>query len=975
MAEKQLVVVARNHYTYATTCRGKRNHTSSDGSAIYYSYPCTKSGNTFRIEEKDVANPFPNAITNRFEPTSPTENVEISLTSTIKASDIVADPLCTQNCKTNTLIASPNTLAVNDAIDASDYEDKIAPEYISSDRYNLDSYIKYCRDITRKLDSSASELSWESDSDDDRANVFDPSKESSIKFPGIFAARVSSLSLGAKHSCGIVKTKLYCWGQNTYGQLGTGDFVHSSIPIEPRLTSEISGSPTITEETQSLAVSKIGIDNLIAHKNTHPLITTTTVPAVPAPTPPATTPPAAPSREDFTYDIKTHEIGATEIEFVHPTTGEIALVDQSKAEAVSFDNIAFKIALDLLYKQALIAASPENRAKFDYIKDEDDKHLPMRYNLALPFFEAVLHDNYGPLYPKYSCPADPNDPTVTTCEYQYGYGSAPDYKRPFFTFNSVKDELAIKEITEIVPVSGSSGSMPKVETKGYKVNIDKEIRGGMGFYNFKLEYLKYLAHSMREPDNNKILFVKKGKGSGKNCAEEEANLSEAYVQDLEACAEVNGPPQNGALLFNVASTTLKADALDRFHNTDLFVEGELEPSAPQWWPKNTGVEEVYIGKRHTCVRVKIDETTTAKILCWGQSGGNEIEESIFPRKDEVLIQTPMLYKNAPEENLLHPCIKLAYYYRKRNLGGCEWENKLFGACNGFGEVALLRHQSNDKDDCFYGEGDKKKYYLNEWEEGYCTCWKREDNPEGALCRNLPGRYEGLEIVENGNRCSARIRSYQANLVVGIGPVLAHTLPQRVYEIDSTAETNDLETIASSGLSEHQYFILNDVNDSNESTYRVRCLGKGDCSSISSNTTDLTKFDLHLSEADNDSISGTDISKRSLKISVKTGGGFSCAHLTAPPPLTTPDAAPGKKIDRIYCWGNNRFNSHIDRSQNMVLSQSIPTGRDPDGPAPSSSSCKNAASSASSGEATQEVFQTLAENCHVPLIPPKTPSTP
>ena len=40
-----------------------------------------------------------------------------------------------------------------------------------------------------------------------------------------------SVTAGAAHTCGVTTTKTYCWGDNAYGQLGTGDEHSSAVPV------------------------------------------------------------------------------------------------------------------------------------------------------------------------------------------------------------------------------------------------------------------------------------------------------------------------------------------------------------------------------------------------------------------------------------------------------------------------------------------------------------------------------------------------------------------------------------------------------------------------------------------------------------------------------------------------------------------------------------------------------------------------
>ncbi len=63
-----------------------------------------------------------------------------------------------------------------------------------------------------------------------RGTVGDP-ESLPIKVPGI--SGVTSISVGAAHTCAIMKTKtLLCWGQNGNGKLGTGDTVDKTSPTQ-----------------------------------------------------------------------------------------------------------------------------------------------------------------------------------------------------------------------------------------------------------------------------------------------------------------------------------------------------------------------------------------------------------------------------------------------------------------------------------------------------------------------------------------------------------------------------------------------------------------------------------------------------------------------------------------------------------------------------------------------------------------------
>jgi alpha-tubulin suppressor-like RCC1 family protein len=63
-----------------------------------------------------------------------------------------------------------------------------------------------------------------------RGTVGDP-ESLPIKVPGL--SGVTSISVGAAHTCAITKAKtLYCWGQNGNGKLGTGDTADKTSPTQ-----------------------------------------------------------------------------------------------------------------------------------------------------------------------------------------------------------------------------------------------------------------------------------------------------------------------------------------------------------------------------------------------------------------------------------------------------------------------------------------------------------------------------------------------------------------------------------------------------------------------------------------------------------------------------------------------------------------------------------------------------------------------
>jgi alpha-tubulin suppressor-like RCC1 family protein len=42
-----------------------------------------------------------------------------------------------------------------------------------------------------------------------------------------------AISAGEVTTCGVTTTSVaYCWGDNEYGQLGTGDYTSSAVPVK-----------------------------------------------------------------------------------------------------------------------------------------------------------------------------------------------------------------------------------------------------------------------------------------------------------------------------------------------------------------------------------------------------------------------------------------------------------------------------------------------------------------------------------------------------------------------------------------------------------------------------------------------------------------------------------------------------------------------------------------------------------------------
>lgn len=75
---------------------------------------------------------------------------------------------------------------------------------------------------------------------------------------GLPNGRVNDLSVGTYHACAVVKGRAYCWGQNPYGQLGTGTHRRSAKAVPVR-TKGAWGRLRVTSisagETQTCAVA------------------------------------------------------------------------------------------------------------------------------------------------------------------------------------------------------------------------------------------------------------------------------------------------------------------------------------------------------------------------------------------------------------------------------------------------------------------------------------------------------------------------------------------------------------------------------------------------------------------------------------------------------------------------------------------------------------------------------------------------
>lgn len=61
-------------------------------------------------------------------------------------------------------------------------------------------------------------------------------KPQSARLP---AGKLTQYDSGTEHTCGIIDERLYCWGDNSYGQLGTGDFKKEPFPFLVELPGKV----------------------------------------------------------------------------------------------------------------------------------------------------------------------------------------------------------------------------------------------------------------------------------------------------------------------------------------------------------------------------------------------------------------------------------------------------------------------------------------------------------------------------------------------------------------------------------------------------------------------------------------------------------------------------------------------------------------------------------------------------------------
>jgi alpha-tubulin suppressor-like RCC1 family protein/signal transduction histidine kinase len=72
---------------------------------------------------------------------------------------------------------------------------------------------------------------------------------------------VSNVSSGANHSCGIYDSQAYCWGINTYGQLGNNSTNASSVPVAVDTSGVLAGKTILSIEAGDGQTCAIASDN------------------------------------------------------------------------------------------------------------------------------------------------------------------------------------------------------------------------------------------------------------------------------------------------------------------------------------------------------------------------------------------------------------------------------------------------------------------------------------------------------------------------------------------------------------------------------------------------------------------------------------------------------------------------------------------------------------------------------------------
>jgi alpha-tubulin suppressor-like RCC1 family protein len=69
---------------------------------------------------------------------------------------------------------------------------------------------------------------------------------------------VSTIAAGAEHACALASGKVFCWGNNTYGQLGSGSRAPSEVPVEVFLPEDAHATSLALSERTTCAVTDDG---------------------------------------------------------------------------------------------------------------------------------------------------------------------------------------------------------------------------------------------------------------------------------------------------------------------------------------------------------------------------------------------------------------------------------------------------------------------------------------------------------------------------------------------------------------------------------------------------------------------------------------------------------------------------------------------------------------------------------------------
>ena len=92
------------------------------------------------------------------------------------------------------------------------------------------------------LDDSDDVYCWGDNSKGSLGNSTYDDSQKPVLVDALDDIKVTDISVGSDHSCALdSKGRVYCWGSNSYGQLGTGDLDDSSFPIEIDLSGVLYG--------------------------------------------------------------------------------------------------------------------------------------------------------------------------------------------------------------------------------------------------------------------------------------------------------------------------------------------------------------------------------------------------------------------------------------------------------------------------------------------------------------------------------------------------------------------------------------------------------------------------------------------------------------------------------------------------------------------------------------------------------------